>query len=94
MSDVAILNFQFPSSRRPQSNSSAASVASPCVGAWVSRLPHFFVAHGPVSSIDETGFRQSHEAVVGYRQCSAGLTHTPVHSPVSMRGAAPDALSV
>ena len=47
-------DFSVP--RPPSHSSSAASVAAPCVGAWVSRLLPTLghVAHGPVSSIDET----------------------------------------
>ena len=67
-----------------------------CGRAWVSRLlpTSGHVAHGPVSSIDET--RQPRVSSIARSglglpgQTRVTVTHTSVPSPISMRGAAPE----
>ena len=67
-----------------------------CGRAWVSRLlpTSGHVAHGPVSSIDET--RQPRVSSIARSrlglpdQTRVTVTHTSAPSPISMRGAAPE----
>ena len=70
-----------------------------CGRAWVSRLlpTSGHVAHGSVSSIDET--RQPRVSSIAQSrlglpsQTRVTVTHTSVPSPISMRGAAPEAFA-
>ena len=86
------------SAPRPPSHILISSLCSGpvCGRAWVSRLlpTSGHVAHGSVSSIDET--RQPRVSSIARSrlglpsQTRVTVTHTSVPSPISMRGAAPE----